>query len=165
MSSKENKTIRTIVVTVSDSREEETDVSGVTLVGLLLAIGAEIDEKIIVSDDFENLRQTLYSLTEREGVNLIITTGGTGLAERDNTPEATRAVIEREVPGIAEAMRMETLKNTQLAMLSRGVCGVRNDTLIINLPGSPKAVKECFAVIKPVLNHAVNLLEGKTSHK
>lgn len=164
MSSKENKTIRAIVVTVSDSREEETDVSGVTLVGLLLSIGAEVDEKIIVSDDFENLRQTLYSLTEREGVNLIITTGGTGLATRDNTPEATRAVIEREVPGIAEAMRMETLKNTQLAMLSRGVCGVRNDTLIINLPGSPKAVKECFAVIKPVLNHAVNLLEGKTSH-
>ncbi len=164
MSSKENKTIRAIVVTVSDSREDETDVSGVTLVGLLLEIGAKVDEKIIVSDDFENLRQTLYSLTERGDINLIITTGGTGLAERDNTPEATRAIIEREVPGIAEAMRMETLKNTQLAMLSRGVCGVRNDTLIINLPGSPKAVKECFAVIKPVLNHAVNLLEGKTSH-
>ncbi len=164
MSDKENKIIRAIVVTVSDSREDETDVSGVTLVGLLLSIGAEVDEKIIISDDFENLRQTLYSLTEREEINLIITTGGTGLARRDNTPEATRAVIEREVPGIAEAMRMETLKNTQLAMLSRGVCGVRNDTLIINLPGSPKAVKECFAVIKPVLNHAVNLLEGKTSH-
>lgn len=156
--------MRAIVVTVSDSREEETDISGVTLVGLLLSNGAEVDEKIIVSDDFENLRQTLYSLTEREGINLIITTGGTGLAMRDNTPEATLAVIEREVPGIAEAMRMETLKNTQLAMLSRGVCGVRNNTLIINLPGSPKAVKECFAVIKPVLQHAVNLLEGKTTH-
>ncbi len=165
MSNKENKIIRAIVVTISDSREEETDVSGVTLVGLLLEIGAEIEEKIIVSDDFENLRQTLYSVSERSDVNLIITTGGTGLATRDNTPEATLAVIEREVPGIAEAMRMETLKNTQFAMLSRGVCGVRNDTLIINLPGSPKAVKECFAVIKPVLNHAVNLLEGKTSHK
>ena len=165
MSSKKNKKIRAIVVTVSDSREDETDVSGVTLVGLLLEIGAEVDEKIIVSDDFENLRQTLYSLTEREDINLIITTGGTGLAERDNTPEATRAIIEREVPGIAEAMRIETLKNTQLAMLSRGVCGVRNDTLIINLPGSPKAVKECFEIIKPVLNHAVNLLEGKTSHE
>lgn len=164
MSNKENKIIRAIVLTVSDSREDETDVSGVTLVGLLLEIGAEVDEKIIVSDDFENLRQTLYSLTERSDINLIITTGGTGLGMRDNTPEATRAIIEREVPGIAEAMRMETLKNTQLAMLSRGVCGVRNDTLIINLPGSPKAVKECFAVIKPVLNHAVNLLEGKTSH-
>jgi molybdopterin adenylyltransferase len=165
MSSKENKQIRAIVLTVSDSREEKTDVSGVTLVGLLLSIGAQVDEKIIVSDDFENLRQTLYSLAEREEINLIITTGGTGLAERDNTPEATQAVIEREVPGIAEAMRMETLKNTQLAMLSRGVCGVRDNTLIINLPGSPKAVKECFAVIKPVLQHAVNLLEGKTSHQ
>lgn len=165
MSSKENKKIRAIVVTVSDSREEETDVSGITLVGLLLEIGAEVDEKIIVSDDFENLRQTLYSLTEREDINLVITTGGTGLAKRDNTPEATLAIIEREVPGIAEAMRSETLKNTQMAMLSRGICGVRNDTLIINLPGSPKAVKECFAVIKPVLQHAVNLLEGKTSHE
>lgn len=164
MSSKENKKIRAIILTVSDSREEETDVSGVTLVGLLLEIGAEVDEKIIVSDDFENLRQTLYSLTERDDINLIITTGGTGLATRDNTPEATLAIIEREVPGIAEAMRMETLKNTQLAMLSRGVCGVRNNTLIINLPGSPKGVKECFAVIKPVINHAVNLLEGETSH-
>ncbi len=164
MSSKENKQINAIVVTVSDSREEETDISGVTLVGLLLEIGAVIDEKIIVSDDFENLRQTLFSLTEREEVNLIITTGGTGLADRDNTPEATQAVIEREVPGIAEAMRIETLKNTPLAMLSRGVCGVRNNTLILNLPGSTKGVKECFAVIKSVLNHAVNLLEGKTSH-
>ena len=164
MNNKENKTIHAIVVTVSDSREEETDVSGVTLVGLLLEIGAVVNEKIIVSDDFENLRQTLYSLTEREDINLIITTGGTGLAARDNTPEATRAVIEREVPGIAEAMRLETLKNTQLSMLSRGVCGVRSNTLIVNLPGSPKGVKECFAVIKPVLQHAVNLLEGKTSH-
>lgn len=163
MSNKENKIIRAVVVTVSDSREEETDISGLTLVGLLIESGAEVVEKIIISDDFENLRQTLYSLTEQD-INLLITNGGTGLAERDNTPEATLAVIEREVPGIAEAMRMETLKKTPLAMLSRGVCGVRNNVLIINLPGSPKAVKECFAVIKPVIQHAVNLLEGETTH-
>lgn len=161
---KENVKINAIVVTVSDSRDEQTDVSGVTLLGLLLSIGAEVHEKIIVSDDFENLRQTLYSLTEREDVNLIVTTGGTGFAERDNTPEATRAIIEKEVPGIPEAMRSETLKNTPFAMLSRGVCGIRNQTLIINLPGSPKGVQECFAVIKPVLQHAINLISGETKH-
>ena len=153
-----------IVVSVSDTRTENNDVSGDELVQMLLEAGAEVQEKIIVADSFENLRQTLYSLTEREEINLIITTGGTGFAERDNTPEATRAIIEKETPGLAEAMRMQTLKNTPLAMLSRGVCGIRNQTLIINLPGSPKGVRECFAVIKPVLQHAVNLLAGDTAH-
>ncbi len=156
--------IKAIVLTVSDSRSEEDDLSGKTLSELLVSIGAEVVEKIIVSDDFGDLRHTLYSLTEREGVNLIVTTGGTGFSERDNTPEATRAVIEKEAPGLAEAMRAETLKNTPFAMLSRGVCGIRNRTFIINLPGSPKAVRECFDVIKPVLHHAVDLLEGNTEH-
>ena len=156
--------IKAIVVTVSDTRKESEDVSGVTLVGLLLANGAEIVEKIIVSDDFEDLRNTLFSLTEREDANLIITTGGTGFAPRDNTPEATRAVIEREAQGLSEAMRAETLKNTPTAMLSRGVCGIRGKILIVNLPGSPKGVAECFDVIKDVLPHAVNLLGGDTKH-
>ena len=157
--------IKAIVVTVSDTRTEATDISGVTLVGLLIGTGAEIVEKIITSDDFANLRETLYTLTEREDVNLIVTTGGTGLAERDNTPEATRAVIDREAQGISEAMRYATMKNTPMAMLSRGVCGVRNRTLIINLPGSPKGVIEFFEVIKPVLKHAVNLIAGNSSHQ
>jgi len=156
--------IKAVVLTVSDSRTEATDISGVTLVGLLIGIGAEIVEKIIASDDYETLRQTLYTLTDRDDVNLIVTTGGTGLAARDNTPEATRAVIEREAQGIAEAMRYATMKNTPLAMLSRGVCGIRKSTLIINLPGSPKGVVECFEVIKPVLPHAINLLAGQTKH-
>jgi molybdenum cofactor synthesis domain-containing protein len=156
--------IKAVVVTVSDSRTEATDVSGVTLIGLLIGIGAEIVEKIIASDDLETLRETLHTLTERDDINLIVTTGGTGLAARDNTPEATRAVIEREAPGIAEAMRYATMKNTPLAMLSRGVCGTKNQTLIINLPGSPKGVVECFEVIKPVLPHAVNLISGNTKH-
>ncbi len=159
-----NERIRAIVVTVSDSRTETDDVSGLTLVELLLDVGAEIVEKIIVSDDFEDLRNTLYSLTEGEDANLIITTGGTGFAERDNTPEATRAVIEKEAQGLAEAMRFETLKKTPTAMLSRGVCGIRNQTLIINLPGSPNGVRECFEVIKTVLPHAINLLAGKSKH-
>ena len=160
----DNVKIKAIVVTVSDSRRVDDDLSGVTLLGLLLSIGAEVHEKIIVSDDFDELRQTLYVLTEREDVNLIMTTGGTGFAERDNTPEATRAVIEKEAPGIAEAMRMETMKFNPKAMLSRGVCGIRNNTLIINLPGSPRGVGECFQIIKSVLPHAVNLLEGNTEH-
>lgn len=156
--------IKAIVVTVSDSRDETTDGSGDKLAELLIGIGAKVVEKIIVSDDFENLRNTLYALTEGEDANLIVTTGGTGFAERDNTPEATRAVIEREASGMAEAMRMETLKNTPLAMLSRGVCGIRNQTLIVNLPGSLKGVAECFEVIKPVLQHAINIIMGNTKH-
>jgi len=161
----DNVKIRAIVVTVSDSRCETDDVSGVTLADLLVEIGAEIVEKIIVSDDFEDLRNTLYSLCEREDANLIITAGGTGFAPRDNTPEATRAVIEKEAQGLAEAMRFETLKNTPLAMLSRGVCGIRGDKLIINLPGSPKGARECFEVIREVLPHAINLISGKTNHE
>ena len=159
-----NIPLKAVVVSVSDTRTEQTDVSGVTLVGLLIGIGAEIIEKRIVTDDFENLRQTLHAIAERDDVNLIITTGGTGLAERDNTPEATSAVIEREVHGISEAMRTQTNKKTPTAMLSRGVCGTVKQTLIINLPGSPKAVVECFAVIKPILQHAVNQVGGKTKH-
>ncbi|MEJ7860107.1 MAG: MogA/MoaB family molybdenum cofactor biosynthesis protein [Pyrinomonadaceae bacterium] len=159
-----NEKIRAIVVTVSDSRTENDDASGTMLIEMLSEIGAEIVEKIIVTDDFENLRQTLYSLTEREDANLIVTTGGTGFAPRDNTPEATRSVIEREAPGLAESMRLKTLKKTPTAMLSRGVCGIRGNTLIINLPGSPNGVEECFEVIKNVLPHAINLIAGNTKH-
>lgn len=159
-----NQTIKAIVLTVSDSRTDADDVSGATLAGLLLDAGAKIVEKIIVTDDFENLRQTLFTLTERADVNLIVTTGGTGFSMRDNTPEATRSVIEREAPGIAEAMRFATSKKTPTAMLSRGVCGIRNQTLIINLPGSPNGVVECFAVIEPILNHAVNVIAERSAH-
>lgn len=156
--------IKTVVITVSDSRDEKTDVSGVTLVGLLLGIGAEIIEKIIVSDDLEKLTETLQNQAARPEVNLILTSGGTGLAPRDNTPEATRAVIEKEVPGIAEAMRLETLKKTPTAILSRAVAGIKGNCLIINLPGSPKGVQECFEVLRPILSHAVNLISGNSSH-
>jgi molybdenum cofactor synthesis domain-containing protein len=159
-----SKKIRAIVVTVSDSRTENDDTSGAALVELLSGMDAQIVEKIIVSDNFEDLRQTLYSLTEREDANLIVTTGGTGFSPRDNTPEATRSVIEKEAQGLAEAMRSETLKKTPMAMLSRGVCGIRGNTLIINLPGSPNGVSECFEVIKLVLPHAINLINGETEH-
>jgi molybdopterin adenylyltransferase len=159
--------IRAVAITVSDacSRGERKDESGETLVQLLKELGAEIVERKVVSDDLEPLVQTLQHTAERRDVNLIVTTGGTGLAPRDNTPEATLQVIEREAPGLAEAMRSGTLQQTPMAMISRGVCGVRFGTLIINLPGSPKAVRESFAIIKPVLNHAIDLLSGRTRHE
>ena len=160
----DNVQIKTAVISVSDTRRENDDVSGVTLIGLLIGIGAEIIEKQIVSDDLENIRQALFDLSRRDDVNLIFTTGGTGFSERDNTPEATLAVIEKQAPGLAEAMRLETAKKTPTAILSRGVCGIRGNCLIINFPGSPKGVQECFDVIQPVLQHAVNLVGGKINH-
>jgi molybdopterin adenylyltransferase len=154
--------IRAVVITVSDacSRGERKDASGELLAQLLKEIGAEIVESKILSDDPYPLANAMRGFADRDDVNLIVTTGGTGLAPRDNTPEATLAVIEREAPGLAEAMRIETLKQTPMAMISRGVCGVRSGTLIINLPGSPKGVSESFAVIAPVLPHAIALLAG-----
>jgi molybdopterin adenylyltransferase len=156
--------IKAVVVSVSDTRREKDDVSGVTLLGLLIGIGAEVHEKVIVSDELKEITRTLTRLSERDDVNLIITTGGTGFSPRDNTPEATLAVIDREAPGLAEAMRRETAAKTPLSMLSRAVCGSRGNVLIINLPGSPKGVTECFEVVKPTLQHAVDLLAGKSKH-
>jgi len=155
--------IRAVAITLSDrcARGEQEDESGAVLAGLLRAMGAEIVAQEILSDDLEPLADRLRAFADRPDVNLIVTTGGTGLSPRDNTPEATRAVIEREVPGLAEAMRMETVRLTPTAMISRGVCGVRSGALIINLPGSPNGVRECFAVVAPVLSHAVALIAGK----
>jgi len=157
--------IKAFIVTVSDTRTLESDRSGDRLAELLIKSGSQVVGKLIVSDDLEGLRNTLYSLTERDDINLIVTTGGTGFAPRDNTPEATQAVIEREAPGLAEAMRRETKSKTPLAMLSRGICGIRGDKLIVNLPGSPKGVEECFEVLRPVLGHAILMLTGETNHE
>jgi len=159
--------IKAVVVTVSDAcaRGEREDSSGETLVRLLSQMGAQIIAREITADDLEPLADLLRRLADGKKVNLIVTTGGTGFGPRDNTPEATLKVIEREAPGLAEAMRNETLRQTPMAMISRGVCGLRSGTLIVNLPGSPKAVEESFAVIRPVLNHAVALLAGQTGHK
>ena len=159
--------LRAVVIIASDacSRGEREDASGAALVELLTDLGAEIVESKILSDDLEPLTQALRESAARDDVNLIVTTGGTGLGPRDNTPEATQRVIERDAPGIAEAIRAESLKTTPMAMLSRGICGVASGTLIVNLPGSPKAVRESFAVIAPVLPHALDLLAGKTEHR
>jgi molybdopterin adenylyltransferase len=158
--------IQAVVITASDAcaRGEREDESGKALSELLTELGAEIVAKEIVNDDLDPLANRLQIYADRSDVNLIVTTGGTGFGPRDNTPEATIRVIQREAPGLAEAMRIETLKNTRMSMISRGVCGIRSGTLIVNLPGSPKAVRESFAVIKPVLSHAVELLAGETPH-
>ena len=155
--------IRAVVITLSDAcaRGERVDESGAALVELLRGLKAEIVGREVLADDLEPLKEKLCTYAGRADVNLIVTTGGTGFSPRDNTPEATRAVVERDAPGLAEAMRAETLKQTPTAMISRGVCGIRSGTLIVNLPGSPRAVRECFEVIRPVLGHAVTLLAGR----
>jgi molybdopterin adenylyltransferase len=160
---KVSEQIRAVVITASDAcaRGEREDASGAVVVELLEALGAEVVARELLSDDLEPLRDLIRASAERAGVNLVVTTGGTGFAPRDNTPEATCAVIEREAPGLAEAMRAETLKKTPTAMISRGVCGIRGGALVVNLPGSPRAVRECFEVIRPVLSHAVTLLAGR----
>lgn len=159
--------IHAVVITSSDacSVGEREDTSGAAVVELLTELGARVVGKEIVNDDLDPLAAMMRSYADRDDVNLIVTTGGTGFGPRDNTPEATLRVIEREAPGLAEAMRIQTLTNTPMAMISRGVCGIRSGTLIVNLPGSLKGVRESFEIIKPVLSHAVDLLEGKTSHQ
>lgn len=158
--------IHAVVITASDAcaQGEREDKSGELLVELLTGIGAHIVAKELLSDDREPLSDKLREYADRPDVNLLITTGGTGFGPRDNTPEATLRVIERPAPGLAEAMRIQTFKTTPMAMISRGVSGIRSNTLIVNLPGSPKAVRECFEVIKPVLSHVVDLLSGQTHH-
>ena len=156
------------VLTVSDgaARGERQDTSGESIRALVTQLsGAAISAGAIVPDESEQISAILREWSDDMQLNLILTTGGTGLAPRDVTPEATQAIIEREAPGIAEALRAISLQYTRTAMLSRGVAGVRGRTLIINLPGSPKAVKECLEYVLPVLPHAINLLtEGPREH-
>ena len=117
--------------------------------------------EVVVPDDLETIRETLVGLVQRKGTDLVLTTGGTGCGPRDVTPEATRAVIEREVPGLAEHMRAESLRHTPHAMLSRGVAGLAGQCLIINLPGSPKGATENLQAVLPALPHAVELIRGQ----
>ena len=156
--------MKAAIITISDTRDNEDDSSGDLLVGLLNEFGADVISKGIITDDRYGIVDRLKELCDSGEIDLIATTGGTGFAPRDNTPEATRAVIEREAPGLAEAMRIQTAAKTPMAMLSRGICGIRGKTLIVNFPGSPKAVAECFEVVRPILSHAIDTLSGKTEH-
>ena len=156
--------IRAAIVTVSDSaaRGVRADLGGPAVREALLGagIGATIVDERVVQDDQHELAEALFHLTERTDVDLLLTTGGTGLSPRDVTPQATRSVVDYEVPGLAEAMRAASLRVTPAAMLSRAMAGVRKRTLIVNLPGNPKAVGETLAVILPALPHAAATLRG-----
>lgn len=155
------ESIRLAVLTVSDrsSRGERPDASGPAIVTLIQEQDWQIASTAIIADDQPAIEQVLVEWCDRGDVDIILTTGGTGFSPRDRTPEATLAVIERSAPGIAEAMRQESLKVTPHAMLSRAVAGIRGRTLIINLPGSPKGAIENLRTVMPVLSHAVELLQ------
>jgi molybdenum cofactor synthesis domain-containing protein len=153
-------TLRIGILTCSDrcSRGERPDLSGPALADLVRTQGWQVVQTAIVPDDLEQLRDTLSRWADSGEMDILLTTGGTGFAPRDVTPEATGQVIDRVAPGLAENMRSESLKSTPHAMLSRAAAGIRGRVLIINLPGSPKAAVENFQVVMPVLSHAVELL-------
>jgi molybdopterin adenylyltransferase len=159
--------VRVAVLTISDgvtggSRE---DLSGAALEDLAVAAGHEVAWRGAVPDDREEIAAALVRLCDGDAADLVLTTGGTGFAPRDVTPEATREVLERLAPGIDEALRADALRHTPHGMLSRGVSGIRGATVVVNLPGSPRACSEGFAVLAPVAEHAVRLLRAEpTSH-
>jgi molybdenum cofactor synthesis domain-containing protein len=149
------------ILTVSDrsAKDERADASGPVIEAFVRdVLKWEVAQSAVIPDDVSQIVSTMVEWCDTAGVNVIFTTGGTGFSSRDVTPEATQAVIEREAPGMAEAMRAASLKVTPHAMLSRAVCGIRGGTLIVNLPGSPKACRENLEVIAPALPHAVQVL-------
>lgn len=153
--------INTAILTISDkgSRGEREDKSGEAIKRIITSIDGNVIAYEIIPDEEEIIVEKLLSMAKT--VDLILTTGGTGVAPRDVTPEATKQVIERELPGFGEAMRMESFKITPFAIGSRAIAGIRGETLIVNLPGSPKAVSECLQVVLPVIPHTINLIKGK----
>lgn len=157
--------IRAGIITASDrsARGEREDLSGPLLKGLLESLPAEVVAYRVLPDEKGLLTKVLLTLIERFHCDLIVTTGGTGLSPRDVTPEATRGVIEKEVPGIAEAIRRAGAEKKETALLSRALAGIRGKTLIVNLPGSPSAVQDAFEVLRPVLPHALEILRGEVT--
>ena len=153
---------RVVVLTISDrgSKGEREDSSGPLIREMVKGLPAEVIHYEIIPDEKEVIIEALKRSSDELKADLILTTGGTGLSPRDVTPDATRRVIEKEVPGFSEAMRAESLKKTPHAMISRAICGIRGSSLIVNLPGSPKSVKENLSVILPALPHALSKLMG-----
>lgn len=153
-----------VVITVSDSVHSgrREDLSGLEARKGLEALGLDVDGPLVVPDEADRISELLVFSAARS--DLVLTTGGTGLGPRDVTPEATREVVDRDVPGLADLIRLRGLDRTVYAALSRGVCGVRGASLIINLPGSPRGVSESLQALSPVLLHALDLIAGKTEH-
>jgi molybdenum cofactor synthesis domain-containing protein len=157
--------VRTAVLTISTSvsRREAEDESGPLLARLADEAGADVTDMEVIPDDLTLIEDRLHHYVD-EDVRLVLTTGGTGLTPDDVTPEATSLVVQRPVPGIAEAMRAASMAHTPMGMLSRGVSGVCGRTLIVNFPGSPRAIEQLFGVLAPVLDHAVATLDGHSRH-
>ncbi|MEA3407220.1 MAG: MogA/MoaB family molybdenum cofactor biosynthesis protein [Chloroflexota bacterium] len=155
--------IRAAVITVSDkgSRGEREDVSGPLLASRLEALGADVVEQFILPDDPDRVAAALAELADSGEIDLIMTTGGTGAAPRDRTPEATLKIVDRRMPGLAEILRLEGYKKTPFAVLSRGVAGLRKQCLIVNLPGNPNAVRDDMDILNSLLPHAVQMARGE----
>jgi molybdopterin adenylyltransferase len=159
--------VRIAILTISDagSRGERSDSSGDLIVSWAKERGYRLAERALIPDDIARISATLAGWADADKADLILTTGGTGLTERDVTPEATSAVLHKEAPGIAEALRMTSFPRFPRAALSRGVAGVRGKTLIVNLPGSPGGVRDGLGVLSDLVEHAVELVRGvKTGH-
>jgi len=160
--------VRAGVITVSSSRAAGSgaeDTSGAAIRELLATIGGEVVEYALVPDDRTRIGAQLRAWADERRLDLVVTTGGTGISPTDVTPEATRDVLEKELPGLGEAMRAVSLAKTPRAMLSRATAGTRGGTLIVNLPGSPKGVRECLEAVLPVVGHAVEILQARpTDH-
>jgi molybdopterin adenylyltransferase len=156
--------IKVGILTASDKGSQglREDESGKLIAARMIEIGGEVVYTVIVADEKELISAELCKMADEMDLHLILTTGGTGMSLRDITPEATKEILDREIPGIPEAMRAKSLQFTNRAMLSRAVAGIRNRSLIINLPGSRKAVDECLDVIVPVLEHGIQILRGET---
>lgn len=154
------RTVGIIVASDQGSKGLRVDESGELIKKMVEEKGYQVVKQVIVSDDLPLLRDAMIQMADELKCHLILTTGGTGFSKRDNTPEATVQVIERSCPGIVEAMRWVSFQKTPKAMLSRAVSGIRGDSILVNLPGSPKAVKECLEVILEPLSHGVDILVG-----
>ncbi len=157
--------IKAGIIVSSDKgfKNERVDESGALIKSMLEAMGHLVVKYIILPDEEDMLKKEMCLMADELNINLILTSGGTGFSKRDIMPEATKAVIEREAPGICEAMRMESFKITKRAMLTRAVSGIRGNCLIINMPGSPKAVREMMDILFPAIEHGISILLGEAS--
>ena len=161
-----NQQFKVGILTISDSGSSGSrkDVSGPILEKIAVSNNLKIQLQEIIPDDFDKIQETLIEWSDNGEVDLILSTGGTGLGPRDRTPEATKLILDIEVPGISEIMRIKTFSQTPFAVLSRSVSGVRSGCLIVNLPGSPSGVEQCINIILPSINHALEMIRGWKTH-